>query len=635
MCGIAGLWNYGDDEVSLARSMAGRLAHRGPDASQVLQLGPGMPSLVHTRLAIQDLSEAGSQPMTSRSGNYSIVFNGEIYNHNDLRTRLSDVDWKGHSDTETLIQYIETFGLSQFLSDAEGMFAFALWDSAAQTLQLVRDRFGEKPLYYLIKGSRIAFASEIAALEAIDNDLGKVDPQAVQALLEYSYIPSPATIYHAIKKVRPGTVVTLAADARIQFAQYWSAVEEARKQKGSHNSAASLEGLENVITRSVQQQMIGDTPVGAFLSGGVDSSLIVALMRRFTDLPVCTYSIGFKDRRYDESEYARSVANYLGTTHFEKILEAQDLLAMVNEISAAYSEPFADPSQLPTLLLARHAAEGVKVCLSGDGGDELFGGYRRYYAINSVISKARFVPSPFRRVISSILQGATPERLAGLSKIPGLKVRGNTITQLNKIGSVLSAGSVSQAYEQIVKTPLIPGMVLGQHPSSGLIEEVDDFTPIEQMMLNDICSYMAEGILVKVDRASMAYSLEVRAPFLSRQVFEYAWRLGDEQRVNATTGKVMLRELLKKHIPQHLVDRPKMGFGIPLSDWLKHDLEEWGNELLGSESLLATGILDARLVQKIWQDHKLGKVDHSTLLWNVLMFVQWHQKRLEGIKYRG
>ena len=588
MCGIAGIWDFAGGRHD-ARRMAARLTHRGPDAEGVYTDEAGV-SLAFRRLSIIDLSEAGAQPMTSATGRYVLVFNGEIFNFERLRARLPQQQWRGHSDTEVLLACIEQWGLERAVSECIGMFAFALWDTRERTLSLVRDRAGVKPLYYELTVKSVQFASE---LHALDGDR-TVDPTAAALYARYRYVPAPWSIYAGVRKLMPGTILTITPEGPKET-KYWDPVQVAERAtanrfKGSEEEA--LQALDDLLGDSVLLRMIADVPLGVFLSGGVDSSLIAALMQRHASGPILTYTIGFDDPRADESRYGRAVAQHLRSAHAEMVVSIDDALQLVPELPRIYDEPFADSSALPTYLVSRLARRSATVALSGDGGDELFAGYHHHFLGRRLQRRVRAVPRAIRPSVGRALRALERTRSLGqalLEDDPLGTYRRNMLLDLSPVDPVLPR----------------------------TLPQLDD--PTELVMFLDFTTYLPDDILVKLDRASMAVSLEARTPFLDHRVIELAWSLPLSMKIRDDRGKWILRRLLKRYLPEPLVDREKQGFGLPLAAWLRGPLRDWAESLLTE----VAEPFDPARIRTLWHDHLAG-ANHEKALWTVLMYQAWH-----------
>lgn len=644
MCGIAGVLNA---PALLAlepviRAMADALAHRGPDDSGVW-VDPGCRvGLGHRRLSIIDLSAAGHQPMASACGRYMIAFNGEIYNHALLRAEIEAGGyapaWRGHSDTETLLAGVSAWGLEQTLRRSVGMFALALWDRQGRTLQLARDRAGEKPLYYGYAGGALVFGSELKALRAFPGMKLEVDRQSLALYMQLAAVPAPRSIYIGVHKLEPASILTAPfdqpADARVH--QYWSMPEVARAAAANslQDPAEAVDALESVLRSAVRAQCFADVPVGAFLSGGVDSSTIAALLQQEAGRRVQTFTIGFAEGGFDEAPYARAVANHLGTEHHELQVSAADAYDLIPRLPHVYDEPFADSSQIPTWFVCRAARARVTVSLSGDGADELFGGYNRYLWGDRLWNKVKHIPVPVRKALAhlatSLPESAWNRMGHWMHRRSRLQHLGSKVHRLAH--QLSSAGSSEDMYRAAVaQWPANVNPVIGADdaqlaafPNLATADGVEG--PEQRMMLWDALGYLSDDILVKVDRAAMSQSLETRAPFLDHRVMEFAWRLPPSMKIRHGVGKWALREVLYRHVPSALIERPKAGFAMPLGQWLRGPLRDWAEDLLDARRLDREGFLDSNLVRRTWNDHLSGSRDWSARLWCVLMFEAW----LEG-----
>ncbi len=650
MCGITGFYSgqpstRSDLEQPLSR-MNAAIFHRGPDSSGVWcdeHVGFG---LGHQRLSIIDLSPAGRQPMVSACGRYVLAFNGEIYNHRALRAELEarcsqSLEWRGHSDTETLLMAFALQGVEATLRYASGMFALALWDRDEQCLILARDRFGEKPLYYGWVSGGFAFASELKALRCAPGFQRELDTSVVEQYLRYGCVGAERSIFRDVFKLPPGTSLTvslnqLVSGARPEPVAWWSAASVAAEglaTRGDH--AATSEELESVLHGAVGRMMESDVPLGAFLSGGVDSSLVVALMQGQASRPVKTFSVGFDDPRYDESSHAAAVAAHLGTEHTTLRATAKMALDLVPRLPHLYDEPFADSSQLPTCLVASLTREHVTVALSGDGGDELFGGYNRHLWGPRVWSRVSRLPLASRRALASLIRcvssGGYDRLMALAGQVLPSRFQVRTVGEkLYKLADVLACESFATLYSDLASMSRHPASFLTAEYSGAAVGplpvDLDGMSQTEWMMLMDTLTYMVDDVLVKVDRASMASSLEVRAPFLDPEVFKAAWQLPTDMRVSQGEGKRVLRDILYRHVPRTLIERPKMGFAVPLDEWLRGPLREWAESLLTPASLSSLPMLDAKGVQQCWQKHLQGKGHFAQQLWALLQLLAWVQE---------
>ncbi|MEI2416956.1 asparagine synthase (glutamine-hydrolyzing) [Orrella sp. JC864] len=626
MCGIVGIWGAMPDKRRYVESGCTRMRHRGPDSNGYWEDEAAELAFGHVRLAIQDLSPAGHQPMISACGRYVLVLNGEIYNHLELRERLAAAslapDWRGHSDTETLLACFAGLGVQATLQATVGMFALALWDRATQKLVLARDRMGEKPLYYGYAQGALVFGSELKALAGVPGFGARIDRRALTLLMRHNYIPAPWCIYEGIAKLMPGTwIEVLPGDMRRRDMPepraYWSVREAAHNARQTPLRFASdeqaVDGLEAVLSKAVAGQMLSDVSLGAFLSGGIDSSTIVALMQAQSSQPVRTFAIGFHEKGYNEAEHAKAVARHLGTDHTELYVTAQDALAVVPGLADIYDEPFADSSQIPTTLVARMARRDVTVALSGDGGDELFGGYQRYFRVKNWWDKCSRVPVPLRVPLGMMLSGT--------ARLPG---KGDWRGKVGKMGELLQSRSKPEFYRHFVSYWLDPAsaVVDGGEPDTPFSAPFQGST-YDAMMELDAATYLPDDILVKVDRAAMSVSLETRVPMLDHRVYEFAWSLPLSFKIRRGQGKWVLRQLLYRHVPQALVDRPKKGFGVPLAAWLRGPLRDWAHALLDESRLRQQGLFQPEPILRKWREHASGHRDWSTHLWGVLMTQAW------------
>lgn len=628
MCGIAGFLDIeksrGRAELTrLAAAMADSMLHRGPDDDGAWADPDAGIALGFRRLAIQDLSADGAQPMTSADRRFTIVFNGEIYNFLELRRELDErggQNWRGRSDTEVMLAAFAAWGTEGALTRFDGMFAFALWDAKERTLTLARDRMGEKPLYFGWAGKNLVFGSELKAIAAHPDFKKRIDPQAVAALMRYSYIPAPASIYQGIEKLPPGAMVEIANGGTVCRGHYWDPVSEAENAatfEGDETSA--VRELERLMLRSVSRRMLADVPLGAFLSGGIDSATVVALMQQTATQPVRTFTIGFTDKRFDEAPMAKAVARHLGTDHSEVYVDPNDSLRAVERMPFVYDEPFADVSQLPTLLLSHLTREHVTTALTGDGGDELFGGYPRY---RKAVAQWRDDRPMSRSLMNVIPFGPLNLISSGFGK-PGRfgdklwrKLSDRTKPSLE----LLYEGYMSRwrVYDRPTPDPELGYFVEGTRRPN-----LDD--DLMRLMFCDAVSYLPDDLLVKVDRASMAASLETRAPLLNHDIVRFAWGLPSRFKIAGGTGKKVLRGVLERHVPKSLYDRPKRGFEPPLADWLRGPLRDWAQSLIASDRLEADGILDPEPIRAIWEEHLKGQRNWHFELWNVLMLQSWRE----------
>ncbi len=649
MCGIAGVLDPdagtpGGELAAIAGAMAARLAHRGPDDAGCFADPEAGIALGHRRLSVIDLSPAGHQPMCSASGRYVLTYNGECYDHPALRRRLESqgVRFRGHSDTEVLLAAVEAWGPQKALTATNGMFAFALWDRDERKLLLARDRIGEKPLYYGWVGRRFVFASQPGAFRAVPGFAARVDRGVLAAYLRLGYVPPPASMLAGFATVPPGATVTItpgvAPGVMPEPVAYWSAADEvaaARDAPCTGGEGEVLAALEELLTGAVRERLVADVPVGAFLSGGIDSSLVVALAAEVACGPVRTFSIGSDDRRFDEAADARRVAAHLGTAHTEWVVTAADALGLVERLDEIWDEPFADPSQIPTRLVAGLARRDVTVVLSGDGGDELFGGYNRYTLGRALWRRAGRFPTPVRRVAGRVAGTVPAGVVDGVFALLGhlLPRRARLRTpadKWHKLAEVLGAADPDELYVRLASAwpdpaRLVPGAT---ERSSAAIDPAvwPPGAMEERMMFADLVAYLPGDTLVKVDRASMAVGLEARVPLLDPRVVRFAWRLPLDLRIRPGRSKHLLRSLLARHVPPALWDRPKMGFDPPVGEWLRGPLRDWAETLLAPARLAAEGFLDPATVAEVWRRHRTGRRNHTYALWGVLMFQAWRQR---------
>lgn len=648
MCGLTGFWQPSgferDGAADTLRRMAETLVHRGPDDGGVWVDEVACVALAHRRLSILDLSPAGHQPMTSASGRYVIAFNGEIYNHLDLRLALEKtgagtvvpLHWRGHSDTETLLAGFDAWGIRGTIERCVGMFAFAVWDRKERALMLGRDRVGEKPLYYGWQGRTFLFGSELKALKAHPSFQAEIDRGALCLFMRHNYIPAPHSIYRGISKLLPGHLLTVSAERQEpELEAYWSLTDVA--ESGCRNaldgSAQEVaDELERVLRLAVRQQMVADVPLGAFLSGGIDSSTVVALMQAQSEKPVKTFTIGFNEEGYNEAVHAKAVARHLGTDHTELYVTPQNALDVIPRLPRLYCEPFADSSQIPTFLVSQLAKQHVTVSLSGDAGDELFGGYTRYVLGHRLWRKLSRFPVGIRAVVVSAIRAISPSAWNRiLSPIRALAPSRYRMTlvgdKLHKGAGVLAARRIDELYlgllthwnpAELVLDAREPATVLnGGAPTLAGLDDV------QRMMALDAMTYLPDDILVKVDRAAMAVSLETRVPFLDHRVIELAWRIPQAMKLRDGAGKWILRQVLYRHVPKELIERPKMGFGVPIDHWLRGPLREWAEDLLAEDRLKREGFFVPAPIRQKWKEHLSGVRNWQYLIWDVLMFQAW------------
>jgi asparagine synthase (glutamine-hydrolysing) len=650
MCGLIGFTRnikvYPSDENEVAKKMCAAITHRGPDSEGIWWDESAPLVLGHRRLSVLDLSPAGHQPMLSACERYVIAFNGEIYNHLALREQLVQKgeapNWRGHSDTETLLACFTAWGLEKTLQASVGMFAIAVWDKQEQVLTLARDRMGEKPLYWGWCEDVLLFGSELKALKVHPAFNAEIDRNALTLLLRHCYIPAPYSIYKGIQKLLPGHWVSVSLGGPVAIAKsaepvaYWrmnDAVEQGLANPFSGSAEAAVDALETQLTVSIKEQMLADVPLGAFLSGGVDSSTVVALMQAQSPRPVRTFTIGFDQSGYDEAIHAKALAEHLGTDHTELYVRPEDALAIIPKLPSMYCEPFGDSSQIPTFLVSQMAKQHVTVTLSGDGGDELFGGYNRYMAARKVWGPLQRLPAFTRHAAAGLLRALPPatwDKLFDWARpvlpkrfqlsIPGEKAR--------KLADVLALSDGHAFYRQLTSHWTDPAsVVIGASEPQTLLTNAAAWPKTDSlehaMMAMDAQTYMADDILTKVDRAAMATSLETRVPMLDHRVVELAWQMPLDFKIRDGQGKWLLRQVLYRHVPKELIERPKAGFGIPLDSWLRGPLRDWAEALLDHHRLEREGFFRPQPIRTMWSEHLSGKKNWQYHLWNILMFQAW------------
>lgn len=643
MCGFAGIISRKNNlTIELVRDMTKALHHRGPDSNGTWINESSSVAIGHTRLSILDISPAGNQPMYSFSKRFVICFNGEIYNHHDLRKEL--INQNGHtafssnSDTETLLAGFEYWGIKETISKTVGMFGFAVYDLHAQTLSIGRDRYGEKPVYYGWQDDYFYCGSELKAFRTSNIFRPEISSEAVGLYMQYGYVPGPYSIYKNIYKLVPGTLLHIhIADGFKEITEkYWSLSDDVNKGFnepfcGSETEAVDL--LEDKLSIAIRGQQLSDVPVGAFLSGGIDSSLIVSIMQAQSSIPVNTFTIGFNEKLYNEAEYAKRVARHLHTNHTELYLDSSDVLDVIPKLPTLYDEPFADSSQLPTFLVSQLARKNVTVCLSGDAGDEIFGGYNRYNqagkfaSLNKgtrlLLSKALLAMSPSQiNSIYKIIQPLLPKSLR--SSNPGM--------HLHKLAGILSLNTERDIYQRLVSIISDPTRIVKSYQQMEMGQQFNDMPNCasfaEKMMYTDAVTYLRDDILCKVDRAAMGVALETRVPFLDHRLTSFAWTLPLQMKIREGQGKWILRQLLYRYVPKELIERPKTGFGLPIDEWLRKPLRDWVESLINEKEIEQQGFLNVQEVRKIWIDHCSGRKNLQYELWNILMFCAWQKKWL-------
>jgi asparagine synthase (glutamine-hydrolysing) len=640
MCGIAGFLNTraavsSAESSEIAAAMNRSLQHRGPDDDGVwIDTEAGI-SLVHRRLSIVDLSPAGHQPMMSADGRYVITYNGEIYNFGDIRKELETrgVAFRGGSDTEAILEAIGQYGLEATIHRMIGMFAIGLWDRRERTLILFRDRLGIKPLYWAKFGTLFLFGSELKALRAHPGWTPRINRSAVASFMRHNYIPAPHSIYEGVHKLEPGTILTLPWGGEPRIERYWDARAVARE--GLHHRLAGsdtelIEQLETLLQDAVRRRMIADVPLGAFLSGGIDSSTVVALMQSANAGRVRTFTIGFAEAGYDEAPHAAAVARHLGTEHTELTITARQARDVIPLLPEWYDEPFADSSQIPTYLVSAMTRKHVTVALSGDGGDELFGGYNRYQLTQRLWRNLSVMPLPLRSAAARAITAIAPDQWTRLlSALPGRRPA-EVGDKIYKAAALLGQRDPGALYLQLVTHWNPAAVAPGAAETQGVLfdgriaAEFPDL--LSRMQFLDLVTYLPDDILTKVDRASMAVALEARVPLIDHRVVEFAWRLPQRMKIRNGRSKWALRQILDRHVPRAIMERPKMGFGIPLGEWLRGPLRDWAEHLLSEQRLRETGLLDSALVRRRWQEHLGGRHNWQYLIWDVLMLEAWRER---------
>ena len=641
MCGIVGIWSSKSHiDYEILNDMSDLIYSRGPDGFGKWMDEYQQIAFAHRRLAILDLSDAGHQPMTSKCGNFVIAFNGEIYNHLELRDEISDnyseIIWNGHSDTETLLECISNWGFELTLSKLNGMFAFSLWDKRNEELYLVRDRLGEKPIYYGILNETFFFGSQLKSFEPHPDWCGEISKEASELYMQYGYVPSPLSIFNDIYKLQPGHYIVIKDQGRVidNPKPYWSVYRKQDKELETDLNFHESK-LEELLNDSVSKRMLSDVPVGAFLSGGIDSSIVTALMQKNSNDPIKTFSIGFEEDSHNEAVYAKDIANYLNTDHKELYISPEDLINTLPKIIEVFDEPFADPSQIPTYLVAQLASQDVKVVLSGDGGDELFFGYKRYLQAQRLWKKIQFVPYLLRKAISLLIQ-KTPFLILHSITIffPKRLLPEYPIDRLLKLCHLFESKDWYQFYETFMLGKYSKSFVLG------LVETFSSFkTPSEnlekealhnKMMLTDVITYLPDDILTKVDRTSMAVSLEARVPLLDHRIVEFARDMPLTYKFREGQQKWILKEILGNYVPKKLTNRGKKGFGIPIDSWLRGPLKDFADDIIMDKEIDKQGYLDSAEITKIWKEHLDGRRRWHIPIWRILIFQMWLQNKKIG-----
>jgi len=646
MCGIVGYLGgeFKNEKIStdILKVMSDQILMRGPDSSGHWIDFYKKIALGHRRLAVVELSQAGHQPMSSYSERYVMTYNGEIYNNTEIRRELSKtgikIKWQGLSDTETILAGFDVWGIKDTISRITGMFAIAVWDKELEHLFLVRDRIGEKPLYYGWQGSGsnkvFLFGSELKALKQHPEFKNEIDRNSLSLYMRYNYVPAPSSIYKNIMKVEPGTIVTVTLQKEShKIEKYWSALDVIKNGINSPFTESTkniTDNLEINLKKTISRQMMADVPLGAFLSGGIDSSLVVSLMQAQSSQPIKTFTIGFNEAGYNEAEFAKSVATHLGTDHTELYVSSQDALDVIPKLPKLYCEPFADSSQIPTYLVSSLARHHVTVSLSGDGGDEIFCGYNRYLFTDKLWKGLKIIPISLRGIIGKGIKNIPESKW---NKTFGLvnkftPNRYNVVSwgdKLKKGAGVVSSRDLTDLYQRLVSSWQNPAVVVieGKQDDKIIHEELNNLNDIQKMMAIDSISYLPDDILVKVDRAAMGVSLETRVPFLDHNIFEFASKIPLSMKLKKGVGKLVLRDILYRYVPKELIERPKMGFGVPVAEWLRGPLRGWGEELLNESKLESQGFFYPKVIRKMWSEHLSGVHNWQSQLWAVLMFQAW------------
>jgi asparagine synthase (glutamine-hydrolysing) len=632
MCGIAGFYSHKvlnhSEFTNIGEKILNSINHRGPDDKGFWVNQSNNLLFCQTRLSILDLTVKGHQPMHSSNCKFTIIFNGEIYNHIKIRKLLEAdgclVNWSSDSDTETLIESLVFWGIEKTLNICVGMFAFALWDWDSKKLTLARDRFGEKPLYWGWQNDNFYFASELSAISCNPHFNSKINRNALNQLIRYNYIPAPNSIYENIFKLLPGHYITIDFNALIKnqdSVPYWSLfsnINECKYNNENITSDDAINLIDDKLTDVIEKQMLSDVPIGAFLSGGIDSSTIVSFMQKVSTKPIKSFSIGFSNVKFDEAVYAKEIANHIGTEHTELYISDLDVINLVSKMPYVFSEPFADSSQIPTFLLCEMVSKHVKVALSGDAGDELFGGYNQYQFTPKLWNYFKMIPLPLRNLSSKFLNNFELNQ------------------RFEKLNYLLPAMNEIDFYKRMISHWAdADALVLQSSESNSYLSNFNKldnkFSYQENLMLMDSLTYLTDDILVKVDRSAMANSLETRVPFLDHEFIELVWSLPLNLKIRENSGKWILKELLAKYVPKKLVDRPKKGFSVPLAEWLRGPLKNWAEELLSSKKLNEDGYFNSIIVRKVWDAHLSGRKDYSLKLWSILMFQAWYESNKSNI----
>jgi asparagine synthase (glutamine-hydrolysing) len=636
MCGFTGFWTFQPtyqpaEAKAILLAMSQTIAHRGPNSQGTWYHPKKGLGFAHQRLSIVDLSEHGHQPMVCPYSKNSLIYNGEVYNAHTLRQTLEQdhkIPFKGHSDTEVILAACGVWGVEKTLEKLNGMFALAFWSESEQTLCLARDRLGIKPLYWGMVSGTLLFGSQLKSFHQHPQWRGTINPKALHHYFQLSYVPAPLSIYQDIHKLAPGHMITLKSPEQITSKRYWCPhkITEQPLLDGL-SEQAQIRKLDDLLSDAVKARMVADVPLGAFLSGGIDSSTVVALMQKHSPRPIKTFSIGFDDPKYNEANHAKIIAQHLGTDHHESILTANDAMATIPDMPQWYDEPFADSSQIPTFLVSKMAKQHVAVSLSGDGGDELFAGYSRYHIGYKLWSRLGKVPLWGRKGLAHFIQAFPPGMWDHLRKCyPFGGIPKQVGHQINKLASILPCDNIEDYYKHLVSCWQQPNQILRSPQSEySWPSPPNHLSSIATMQWLDTMTYLPDDILTKVDRASMAVGLEARVPLLDHRVVELAWQLPFSSKHQQGQAKWLLCQVLKQYVPEPMFNRPKMGFGVPIADWLRGPLKAWGHELLSDDHLKDNPFINKEIAQKMWQQHQKGRVNHHHQLWTLLMFLAWHR----------
>ena len=640
MCGLTGFWDFShkfneEQLTAIAIKMADQIRTRGPDGYGTWVNGNQGLAMAHRRLAIIDLTDAGKQPMHSSSGRFIIIYNGEVYNAPKIQDELIKLGYKfvGHSDTEIILAAFEEWGINAALVKFIGMFAIAVWDKKLEELLLIRDRLGVKPLYFGTIANTFFFGSQLKSFFVHPQWNGTIQSEALNKYIKLNYVPTPYSIFQDIYKLEPATILTINHQRKINKVKYWDLGSTIAARKYIESDQTAIESLHALLKDSINMRMISDVPLGAFLSGGIDSSLVVALMQSMSNTQIKTFTIGFSEKNYNEAEFASAVAKHLGTCHQQLILDPLQALKLIPDLPSIYDEPFADSSQIPTLLVSKLAREQVAVSLSGDGGDELFAGYNRYYLWNKVVSRIAWIPKEIRKILAASIQSISLPNWGLINKIININNLGD---KLYKLANILPFSTQADFYNIVISFWVNNNPMLNTASNSILhpeivylrdreyVNNIDNF--VEQMQFLDINNYLLDDILTKVDRASMAYGLEAREPLLDHRIVEFSWQLPMNLKIRNQDQKWILKQILAKYLPKDLIDRPKMGFGVPIDSWIRKDLRELTLDLLSPKKLDSQGFFDSKVINNRLQQHLSGKQNYQHDLWGVLMFQLWYEK---------